>query len=235
MITIAIVEDKPEYQNQLKQYIEDYFDAKKEQTYELSIYSNGLDFLDDFENGKIFNIVFLDIELPGENGINVAKKIRTKNNDLIIIFTTIMTQYAVKGYEVDALDYMVKPIQYLNFSLKLDKALKLIKKKEKTFLFEDEDEQVMVKIKSSQIYFIEIYNHTCVFHSTNGNFKKYISISNLEEELKNDGFLRCNNSYIINPIFVTKITKDSIFINDTELLISRRRKKEFLNKLAKYL
>lgn len=235
MITIAIVEDKPEYQNQLKQYIEDYFDAKKEQTYELSIYSNGLDFLDDFENGKIFNIVFLDIELPGENGINVAKKIRTKDNDLIIIFTTIMTQYAVKGYEVDALDYMVKPIQYLNFSLKLDKALKLIKKKEKTFLFEDEDEQVMVKIKSSQIYFIEIYNHTCVFHSTNGNFKKYISISNLEEELKNDGFLRCNNSYIINPIFVTKITKDSIFINDTELLISRRRKKEFLNKLAKYL
>lgn len=235
MITIAIVEDKPEYQNQLKQYIEDYFDAKKEQTYELSIYSNGLDFLDDFENGKIFNIVFLDIELPGENGINVAKKIRTKDNDLIIIFTTIMTQYAVKGYEVDALDYMVKPIQYLNFSLKLDKALKLIKKKEKTFLFEDEGEQAMVKIKSSQIYFIEIYNHTCVFHSTNGNFKKYISISNLEEELKNDGFLRCNNSYIINPIFVTKITKDSIFINDTELLISRRRKKEFLNKLAKYL
>ena len=106
MINIAIVEDDINYQNTLKVFLERYKQERNEE-YKIDIFSNALNFLDE---KKFYNIIFLDIEMPFMNGIEAAKKIRETNKNSTIIFITNIAKYAVKGYEVDAMDFLINII-----------------------------------------------------------------------------------------------------------------------------
>lgn len=233
MIKVAIVEDEQKYCDELSGYLRQY--AKEKQILmEIVCFSNGMAFIEYIDtHPKRFDLVFMDIKMPHVNGLSAAKHLRELDPYVVIIFTTVMMQYATKGYEVDALDYMIKPIQYLNLSLKLDKAIARISSNQAIMTLPTGDSG-MVRLKAVEIYYVESMDHYCIFHTAKGEFRKIMSLSTVQSELQPEGFLRCNNSFLINPLYVTGMTKASILIKGAEIPISRRKRKEFMQEIAKY-
>ena len=124
MPNIALVEDEPEAADVLAAFIARYADEKG---LELAVtrFGNAMDFEMTHQH---FDLVFMDIQMPGINGMEAAQLMRTYDSETPIIFVTNLAQYAVKGYEVDALDFIVKPVTYFNFRMRMDKAMRRIRR-----------------------------------------------------------------------------------------------------------
>lgn len=229
MINIAIVEDDINYQNTLKVFLERYKQERNEE-YKIDIFSNALNFLDE---KKFYNIIFLDIEMPFMNGIEAAKKIRETNKNSTIIFITNMAKYAVKGYEVGAMDFLIKPVEYFNLSLKLDKAIK-IQKDDSTHNILVNNSSGFMKLDISTILFVESSLHYVIYYLEDGTIKVRDSMKRVEETLKKFHFAKCNNSYLVNLDKISKVQNDDIYIGKEIIKISRSKKKEFLDALATF-
>jgi DNA-binding LytR/AlgR family response regulator len=232
MISTAIVEDEQSAYEILKDHLL-HFQKDNGVEFEISYFSNSLSFLDE---KKAYDLILLDIEMPSINGMDLAKKIRAKDSKVILIFITNMVQYAIKGYEVDALDYVLKPINYSRFSSLMKKTLRILTKNK-------EDEIVLktvggwAKVYLSTIYYLEISDHLLIYHTKQGDFEVWRSLAAAEEELPKESFVRCNHSTIVNLKFVVSTEKDVIYLTDKkiEIQISHGKKKDFLSKLNTYL
>lgn len=121
MINIAMVEDSDSDAKVLTSYLGSYFGGEGIE-YQISRYENSESFLAECKSG--FDIVFMDIELPDGNGMDAAKKFRSIDEDAMIMFVTNMAQFAVNGYEVDAFDFIVKPVKYAAFVMKMNRAIR---------------------------------------------------------------------------------------------------------------
>lgn len=230
MIKIALVEDTQECADLFMEFINRY--RAEGHPVELTWFRNGLDFIDEYTTD--YDVVFMDIEMPHISGLETAAKLRKLDESVPLIFLTVMAQLAIKGYEVSAMDFIVKPITYFNFCLKIEKALNLKRRNKNITLKLMDDDGAKVMISTSQLLYVESVGHRCIFHTEKGNFYQYSSLSDLEEKLEGNQFMRCNNSFLINPLFVAKINKDSIVIAGNEIPIARARKKVFMEKLTKY-
>ena len=158
---IAVVDDNPKDGGRIKQYIERYA-LEQDQRFQVFLYASGLDFLDDMERN--FDVVFMDIEMPHLDGIETARKMRERDDTTILIFITNLAQYAIHGYEVNAIEFMVKSVGYYNFSDKMTKALRFVKRnEEKVMLFKNSD--TVAKIPVSQILYLEKDKNYIIFHT----------------------------------------------------------------------
>ena len=119
-VRIAVVDDEKADSDLISGYISRYAREKGEDFF-VAQYFTAATAAVNCRNG--YDIIFMDVELPDGNGIDVIKKIREKNKDVIVVFVTNMAQFAVRGYEVRALDYVVKPVSYFNFAAKFTDAL----------------------------------------------------------------------------------------------------------------
>ena len=151
MIQIAIVEDEEIYVKQLTEYIRKY-QTERGRSIKVTVFGDGEDITENYRGG--FDIILMDIQMRFMDGMTTAEKIRQMDQKVIIMFITNMIQYAVRGYEVDAMDYVVKPVEYFSFSQKLDKAVGRMRSEVKEFLTIPIGEGV-VKIDIADIYFIE--------------------------------------------------------------------------------
>ncbi len=232
MIKMAIVEDEEIYLNQVKEFIDDY---KKEEhvSFHLDCFASGTLFMNTWVRNE-YDIIFLDIVLKDSiDGMEIANKIREKNSNAIIIFITTMVQYAVKGYEVEALGYLVKPITYFTFRQILNKALKKIDKDEDVFITCSYKEE-FAKIPSSDITYFEVANHFLTIHTTHGDYQMRGSLSDMIQLLKNKDFALCNQCYLVNLKYVYGIEGMKAKVYKDTLQISRPKKKAFLDSLTKY-
>ena len=155
MFRIGIAEDDPSFQKTISEYIERY---KKETNIDIqaSFFQDGNELV--FKYEPIYDVLLLDIEMPKMNGMDAAREIRKRDQRVLIIFITNMAQYAINGYEVGALDFVLKPIKYFSFSMKLEKALKSVKGQESVnILLEYKDG--MKKVSSEEIVYVEIRDH----------------------------------------------------------------------------
>ena len=230
MIKVLVVEDDNLDFERLKGFLDTY---SKENKIEFSLerFSSGKEFLNNLS--KDFDIVFLDIDLKDSNGIDLAKALRKVDQEVGIIFVTNLAQFAINGYEVDALDFVVKPISYYDFSFKIKKAVdNALKQSKKTFI-SLLSEGKMVKLDSSDINYIEVMHHSLVFHTLNGDYSSYGTLKDLESKLPNN-FKRCNNCFLVNLEHVTAIQGYSVFLGEIELQISHPKKKEFLKYVNDY-
>ena len=230
MLTVAIVEDDKGYSSLLEKYITKYGKEKGE-SFKVSVYEDGLSFLAVCDTG--FNIVLMDIEMPMLDGLKTAAKLRSVDKNASLIFVTNMAKYAVNGYEVDAIDFIVKPVDYFNFSLKFDKAVRLQKKKSPEFMILSTDSGI-VKIDISEIKYVESLQHYLTFYTENGEYKTRSSMKDMEKKFASKNFVRCNNSYLVNLAYVDKVRADSVIIGEATLPISRLKKKSFMDALALY-
>lgn len=233
MRNVAIVEDERESSDLLKNYLERYSsENEKHERFSVTVYDNAVNFLTYYKGN--FDIVFMDIEMPDMNGMEAAAKLRTIDKSVVLIFVTNMAQYAVKGYEVSALDFVVKPVSYNNFALKLTRALDVLSLSEDRKIYVSGEDGMSV-IRTSSLKYVEIMNHAIIFHTTEKNIKAYGNLKKVEESLKGAPFVRCNSCYLVNLKYVTSVKNFVASVGGDELQISHSRRKEFLAAIADYL
>lgn len=231
MIHIAIVEDEILYVQQIQEYIERY-QKEKNKKIKITVYTDGEDITDNYSGD--YDIILMDIQMRFMDGMTAAENIRKRDNSVIIMFVTNMTQYAVRGYEVDALDYIVKPVEYFAFSQKLDKAIARIRSEKKNYITIPV-ENGMQKIDISSIYYIESQAHWTVYKTVSGEYTARIALKDLESSMEQHGFYRCSRGYLVNMKLVDGISGGECIINGEKIPIGRNKKKGFMERLIQYM
>ena len=233
MIRIAIVEDEDSYVQVLTGYLKQY-ETEHSLSFQISVFHDGLDIVSEYKAD--YDIILLDIQMKHLDGMKTAEKIRELDEDVSFIFITSTIQFAVQGYLVDALGYVVKPVAYLAFSQILGKAVKKVKQKQQKDYMTIEVEGGQMRLDISQIYYIESQRHNILFHTEKGDFLTAGPMKKVEALLKDKGFSKCHNAYLIHLMHVTGIVQNNVLLSDsTTLPVSRAKKKVFLEALTDYM
>lgn len=230
MVKIVIVEDDENYASKMKDYLRQYFSDRKRE-YSVEYYSNGMDFLEEYKGDA--DVVLMDIKMPGMNGMETARSLRETDQYVCIIFVTNMAQYALKGYEVGARYYILKPLEYGNFTIKLDNVLSNLPKRKSSYIY-IKGENGIVKVDISDIRYVASEGHTIYFYTNGGEYTKRSSMKEVREAIGDKRFASCGNSYLVNMDYITTIEKDDVVVGNDRLPISRLKKKEFMNTVTLY-
>ncbi len=231
MIEIAIVEDDPAYREQLKQYLEQYQNEYKEDIH-LTVYTDGDEIIENYKGQ--FDLILMDVEMEFMDGMTAAEKIRETDQKVIIIFITNMAQYAIKGYAVDALDYVLKPISYFAFSQRIKRAISRMKKREETFLTINTRRGAAI-VRAKDIYWIESQRHRLTYFTAQGEYESTASsMKEVEASLEGEHFFRCNQGYLVNLAHVEGVRDGYAQVHGESLQISRSRKNDFMEALVNY-
>lgn len=231
MIRIAIAEDEPHCAQQLREYLR-AFGQEYHQELEVTVFPNGVALLEDYRCQ--YDLLLLDIEMPQLDGMTTAQRIRRRDPAVIILFITNMAQYAIRGYEVDALDYILKPVGYFSFSQRLNRAIGRIKSRSKHFLVLSVKGGTK-KLDADTIYYVESQGHNLIFHTAGGRFTASGTLKDIEEKLSRHHFFRCNKGYLVSLQHVEGIQDGCAIIHGEHLLISRARKNEFMEALTNFM
>lgn len=228
---VAIVDDDKSYSGLLQGYVK-RFSKEEDCRIDASVFGSGLDLVSDYTAD--YDVIFLDIEMPFMDGLTAAKKIRAVDDYVSIVFVTNMAQYAIRGYEVNAVDFVVKPVEYFNFADKLKKALKFAERRtEKDIVLVREDG--VVRLPVSNIYYIEKEKNYLVYHAKQGIYRSRGTMTDAEKEFAGTSFSRCSSGCLVNLKYVTTTTQNTVAVNGEELPVSRNRRKDFITDLIKYL
>lgn len=232
MITIAVVEDDDRSRAVLVEHLLRFRDERGLDL-EVAAFSDGQEILAKYR--PIYDIVLLDIEMEHVDGMTTARRIRVVDQDVVLVFITNSPQYAIGGYQVSALSYLLKPVPYGALSEELDRCIDQVRKRERSFvLLVTGTEQHRVDV--ADIVYIESIKHRLVVHATTRDYSLVGSLSAMEEELAENDFFRSNNCYLVNLRHVTGVQQSSCILQgNRELQISRPRKKAFLGALSDYL
>lgn len=232
MYRIAVVEDEQQYRDEVCQYIEQYA-TEHQLNFDVTTYTDGQEIVDDAQNH--YDIIFFDIEMTLLNGMDAAKVIRERDANVVMVFITNMAQYAIEGYEVGALDFVLKPIDYYGFSFRLARALGRVQKKQGNLEFAINTPGGIKKLNSNDIYYIEIENRFLVYHTAEGDFSQRGTLQSAEEMFQNYHFVKCNHWYLVNLKYVTEIEENIVHVAGSRLEISRRNRAHFLKEVTEYI
>ena len=231
MLQRAIIEDEEIYAKELDEFVRRYADETSRQI-KITHYRDGEDLLEDY-SGK-FDLLLMDIQMQFLDGMSAAEKIRERDQEVQIIFITNRNDYAIRGYEVDALDYVLKPVSYYIFAKKLDKAMSRIEGKPGTTLTINTRTGVR-KIQTAELYYIESDAHNLIYHTKRGDYITRERIRDAEKELEGKGFFRSNKCYLVNLQHVDGIVDGCCEIAGQHLLISRARRSDFMAALTRQI
>lgn len=231
MIRIAIVDDNDGERSLLAEYIDRFF-AGGENEISVTYYKDGMDIVSQYRSG--FDIIFMDIEMKLLDGLKAAVEIRRLDSRVILLFVTRLAQYAVKGYEVDALGFMVKPVTYSHFELQMKKALKRLQTENEEECLWLSSGQNKRRIALRDLYYIEVARHELYFHTSDGVIKGYGALKDYAARLEESNFALCNQSYLVNLHYVTAVENGEVVVRGEHIIISRTCKKAFMKALSGY-
>ena len=230
MMRVAIVEDDDSQAALLEGFIE-RFSKEYAQEYRCDRFRDGREFIDNYR--PEYGVVLMDIQMPNMNGMNAAVHLREMDKNVSIVFITSLVQYALKGYEVNAVSFIKKPAQYYDFALKFKKAADVyLMNEERSFTVTIPGG--MCRISTDKLMYVEILNHRLYYHLVDDVIEMTGVLANVEKELESFGFLRCNSAYLLNPKFIRRIQGQTVVVGDTEITISRLRRADFMAKLANW-
>ena len=228
MIRIAIVEES--YISVLKEYLERYKKESGEQI-EVTVYHDG-DEIAAFYRAQ-FDIILMDIEMKFIDGMTAAEEIRKVDASVSIIFITNAPQYAIRGYEVGALDYILKPVSYFTFSQKLGRAVGKLKKRSRKWITVPVKGGVM-RMELSDVYYIESEGHNLIYHAKEGSVVSSGTMKSVETAMEGMDFSRINKCYLVNLEHIDGVQDKYAIVHGERLLISRPRTKQFMQELTRY-
>ena len=231
MIQVAIVDDERTAAKELEKCLRRYGEETGTE-FETTHYSSGDKFLAQYYAGK-FQIIFMDVSMPGTDGFRTSYRLREVDHDVVLVFVTNLAQFAIKGYEVDALDYILKPVAYSSFKLKIKRAVMAVHSKV-SFQFTVVNEDGLWSIRASDLCYIEVTDHNLIYHTKSADIKAGGSLKNEEKRLAGEPFFRCNYCYLVNLRWVTGVQGSVVTVDGAGLQISRSRKKEFMQKLTEF-
>lgn len=232
LVNIAIVEDSAATVEQFRRYFDLFSTEQPDYTFRLAAFSTADAFL--FSYQPVYDLVMMDIELPGTNGMDASFQLRKMDAGVALMFVTNMAQFAVRGYEVDAFDYVVKPVAYSNFKMKMLRILGKLNSRATKAILISQPEGTR-RVLPSEIVYIEVSGHALLYHTSQGVYSAYGTLKAVEASLDGRQFVRCNSCYLVNLAYVIGIQDDAVLLKDERLHMSRARKKAFMQELNNYL
>ena len=227
MIIVAICEDERYILEELRKKVEKYINRKSLDA-SIKTFTSGEELL---KAKKKFDIILLDLMLPGIDGLEVARQISCRSR---IIFVTSYREYAVEAFDANAVHYLVKPVTEERLFSALDRAVNQT---------EQVDNQSLTLIKSgkTQVIFIrdilycEVFNHQVRIHTVHGTYDYFGTLDMLEAKL-DERFFRCHRSFVVNMSCVAGQEKGvAILTNGERIFISRRKQTDFIQRLLNFL
>lgn len=228
---IAIVEDDLLMSDQLRDYVLQYF-AGREHLCRITQFSDGDEILENYRAD--FDLIFLDIQMKRLDGLTTAQRIRELDDNVYLIFITNMAHYAIKGYSVNALDFVLKPVNYLMLRQLLTRVEQLLATRERKYITLP-TERGMTRLEVSQIYYVETENHAVQVYTEKGAWRLRESMHAMETLLAEHQFFRCNSCYLVNLAHVEQVDGSVVVVAGSRLTISRPRHKAFMEALTKYI
>lgn len=232
MIRIGIVDDELRSRDLVLEYLHRY-ETEHNVTFSVRTFADGSELADGYR--PEFDIIFLDVQMTHMDGLETAHQIRLLDANVVLVFITNMAQYAIRGYEVDALSYLVKPVPYFAFSQELRRSIARVTKAG--------NESIMVptpgglaRVDLMDIVYIESVKHRIILHAIDRTYSFTGTLKALDIELTGKEFFRSNNCYLVNLRYVTSVSNNSCtMLGGDELLVSRPRKRGFLDALADHV
>ena len=210
---IAVVEDSAQDRAVLDSYLEKY-QQEKNCYFQITHFSDGDEIALGYKGG--YDLILMDIEMTFLDGMSAAEEIRRADPEVLIIFITNSPQYAIKGYAVQALDYILKPLSQKHF-LTVPCA------------------GGVQKLDVSDIYYVEICDHDLLFHTKQGEVHSTGSMRDVEQKLPPENFFRSSKAYLVNLEHVDGIQDEDAIVNGERVQISRAKRKAFLAALNHYM
>lgn len=231
MITVAICDDSKAMVEAMKVSLEEYA-IERERDLRICTFYSGDELVENYSCN--YDILFLDIKMPGIDGIQAAEKIRRKDKKVIIIFLTSLIQHALDGYKVHAANYIIKPIKKKRLMMEMDHWIEELEQREEPFITIHNDKG-NYKILLKSISYIETYNRNLMIHAAEGDILCYWKLKEMESKIKQYGFSRCHSSYLVNLFYVENIEKMDIKLSSGVMIpIGKSKKREFMQQLAWY-
>ena len=234
MYRVLIVEDMPAEAEVLRRHLSRY-GAEHDLRFDVRVITSALAFVDDRPHA---DLIFMDIDLPGMTGMQAAEYLRAYDESTPLIFVTNLAQFAVQGYAVDALDFVVKPVEYHDFALRMNRAVRVMERLEgRTVSIKSEGEVHIVS--QTDIVYVDVVKHNVRYHMAGdegrGPLCERGTLRAAEQELNQALFLRINSGCLVNMGQVRRITPSSVVMRTgEELFFSRSQRKHALETLANY-
>ena len=232
MIRIGIVDDEQASRDLITDYLGRY-EAEHGGTFSVRTFTDGSEITAAYRPD--FDIIFLDVQMATLDGLETAHEIRLLDADVVLVFITNMAQYAIRGYEVDALSYLVKPVPYFAFAQELRRSIARVRQVETAAVMLPVTGG-MARVSLSDIVYVESIKHRIVVHAVDRTYALSGTLKALETEFAGKDFYRSNNCYLVNLRYVTGISQNSCtMLGGDELLVSRPRRRAFLDALTNHV
>ena len=231
MIHIALVEDEEEYRKVFLGYLRRY-EQESGRQFRISVFPDGEDIISSYKAD--YDLILMDIAMRFMDGMTAAEKIRELDQEVVIIFITNMPQFVMKGYAVDALDYVLKPVNYFAFSQRIERAISRMSRRREQY-FTVPVRGGIRKLSVSNILYVEVQDHDLLFHTRNESILTRGSLAEVEAKLGNAGFFRCNKYCLVNLAFADSLQGIDLVVAGEHIQVSRAKKKAILDALNNYL
>lgn len=198
----------------------------------IDLFKSGMAFLKAFQS-RPYDLVIFDIEMPEIDGITLARKLRRLHKDVPIIFLTSHIEYALEGYEVNALRYLTKPVDPNKLQDVISVVAERIRRQRVLWIKTDlEEKKLLVK----NILFMEAQNQNILICTSGDSYTVRFNLSDYEQELAEDGFYRIHRGYLVSLAHIKSVGKGEITLsNNTKLPVSRSKEKPLKEMLFQYI
>lgn len=231
MYRALIVEDDASQARHLKAHLERY--AQQTSTaFSTTCYQSAVEFV---ETKQTFDVIFLDIGLPGIDGMEAAGILRTYDAETPLVFVTDLAQYAVQGYQVQAFGFLVKPVEYYDFKMLMDRVVRVIERSVDKNVYIPTRDGVRV-VPMRDVVYIDVLNHSLSYHLEGGETVTVRgTLGATESSLTGLTFVRVSNSCLVNMRHIRSISgTDLTMSNGTICAVSRSKRKSALATIANY-
>lgn len=233
MFTFAVVDDEKAYIESFKSLVARFFseNPQYDSEYKVVEFASGEQLLQNYAPN--YDVIFLDIDMDGINGIETAKRIRETDASTVIMFITRIARYAIDGYSVSAFDFIVKPLDYASFSVRMKRVVEHILADKARVVTLNVSGEVHI-VNTKDILYLEVQNHFVIWHTKQGNISIWGTLRDAMDQIGDYGFCACNRCYYVNLRHVQGVGKDTVRVGGDKLLMSRYRRKDFMEALAKF-
>ncbi len=232
MITFAICDDEPLMARELADHLADYMRDKSMTAYSLSIFSHGCALL---ERVGSFDVIFLDIQMEQPDGMETAKLLRQRGDHSLLIFVTVLKECVFDSFQVEAFDYLLKPLDSARFRQTMDRVLLSLEQRTAENIVIRRGSGCEVVLLSDIVY-CEVLGRKVYLHKNDGTVSDYYDTLEGLERRVNGRFFKCHRSYLVNLDYVRGCQDGQVLLSQGERIPSSRlRERELTQALLRYM